>query len=61
MPNPEILNVEKACEIETHITLSTIQNQEEQESELLREETEIFEASVPCNRSLFKGRCLVST
>jgi hypothetical protein len=31
MPNPEILNVEKACEIETNITLSTIQNQEEQE------------------------------
>ena len=44
MPNPEILNVEKACEIETNITLSTIQNQEEQESELLREEIEIFEA-----------------
>jgi hypothetical protein len=36
MPNPEILNVAKACEIETNITLSTIQNQEEQESELLR-------------------------
>jgi hypothetical protein len=31
-------------EIETNITLSTIQNQEEQESELLREEIEIFEA-----------------
>ena len=44
MPNPEILNVQKACEIETNITISTIENQEEQESELLREEIEIFEA-----------------
>ena len=44
MPNREILNVQKECEMETNITLRTIENQEKQESELLREEIEIFEA-----------------